>query len=194
MSGIIDDRKVSIRWAKLILEKDNWCILDTETTGLGDSAEIVEIAAITSTSQYRSLVKPCTTISEGASKIHGITEDQVSDAPYFESAFLETWKTAKGKDLIIYNADFDLSLIRQSLKARGIQIAFPTSDRRGCRIFVNGGSIHCAMHYYSQWIGEWNDYHENYKWQKLPGGDHSALGDCRATLEIIKQMAGADGD
>ncbi|NJL65352.1 MAG: hypothetical protein HC903_30705 [Methylacidiphilales bacterium] len=89
---------------------------------------------------------------------------------------------------------FDLALIRQSLKARCLQIAFPTSDRRGCRIFVNGGSIHCAMHYYSQYVGEWNDYHGNYKWQKLPGGDHSALGDCHATLKIIKQMAGMDGN
>jgi DNA polymerase-3 subunit epsilon len=46
------------------------------------------------------------------------------------------------------------------------------------------------MHWYSQWIGDWNDYHGNYKWQRLPGGDHSALGDCRATLAVLKQMAG----
>jgi DNA polymerase-3 subunit epsilon len=45
------------------------------------------------------------------------------------------------------------------------------------------------MQWYSQWVGEWNDYHQDYKWQRLPGGDHSALGDCKATLEVIRRMA-----
>jgi DNA polymerase-3 subunit epsilon len=40
-------------------------------------------------------------------------------------------------------------------------------------------------------VGDWNDYHDNYKWHKLRGGDHSALGDCLATLELIRQMASA---
>jgi DNA polymerase-3 subunit epsilon len=42
---------------------------------------------------------------------------------------------------------------------------------------------------YSKYVGEWNDYRKDFKWQKLQGGDHSALGDCRATLEVIKKMA-----
>lgn len=32
--------------------------------------------------------------------------------------------------------------------------------------------------------------HGNNRWQKLPGGDHSALGDARATLAVIRKMAG----
>lgn len=84
---------------------------------------------------------------------------------------------------------YDLKMIRQSLKPAGVHLAFPTSDRRQCRIFPNGGSIHCAMQWYSQWVGEWNDYHGNYKWQKLPGGNHTAYGDCLATLLVIEKMA-----
>ncbi|NJO78661.1 MAG: hypothetical protein HC827_09085 [Cyanobacteria bacterium RM1_2_2] len=45
------------------------------------------------------------------------------------------------------------------------------------------------MKWYSQWVGEWNELHGDYRWQKLPSGDHSALGDCRATLTIIQEMA-----
>lgn len=187
------DKEKSIEWAKSIIESNNYCILDTETTCLSTNAEIVQIGIITSAGEeYQSLVKPNISISEGAFQIHGISNDDVIESPYFEQVFLDVWKLAKGRDVIIYNVDFDLRLIRNSLKSRGFQIAFPTSDRRGCRIFTNGGSIHCAMHYYSQYVGEWNDYYGNYKWQKLPGGDHSALGDCRATLEIIKEMA--DGE
>lgn len=47
----------------------------------------------------------------------------------------------------------------------------------------------CVMNYYFQYCGEWNDYHQNYTWQKLPGGDHPAIGYCRATLAVIKEMA-----
>ncbi len=187
----VSDQEKSIEWAKTVLEKDNWCILDTETTGPGADAQIVQMGIISCTNieGWQTFVKPTIPINEEATRIHGITSDDVSEAPYFEQVFLDLWKVIGSRDLIIYNAEFDTKLIRQSLKARGIQIAFPTSDRRGCRIFTNGGSIHCAMEYYSQWVGEWNNYHGNYKWQRLPGGDHSALGDCRATLEIIKTMA-----
>jgi DNA polymerase-3 subunit epsilon len=51
-------------------------------------------------------------------------------------------------------------------------------------------SIHCAMQRYAEWYGEWNDYFGSFRWQRLEGGDHSALGDCRATLELIRKMAG----
>jgi len=32
-----------------------------------------------------------------------------------------------------------------------------------------------------------------YRSQKLPGGDHSALGDALATLRLIKEMAAGSG-
>jgi len=44
----------------------------------------------------------------------------------------------------------------------------------------------CAMDIYAQFIGEINPQTGTYKWQKLQGGDHTALGDCEATLSIIK--------
>ena len=36
-------------------------------------------------------------------------------------------------------------------------------------------------------------FHQSYRYQKLPGGDHTAPGDCRATLALLRKMAG-DGD
>ncbi|MEH1819326.1 MAG: 3'-5' exonuclease [Nostoc sp.] len=189
MTSEMSDIEKSIEWSRTILKDDKWCILDTETTGL-NNAEIIQIGILTSSGEeYQTLVKPTIAISETASGIHGIHNDDVVQALPFEQVFLDVWKLLSDRDVIIYNAEFDLKVIRNSLKARGIQVAFPTSDRRNCRIFVNGGSIHCAMHYYSQYVGEWNEYYGNYKWQKLPGGDHSALGDCKATLEVIKQMS-----
>ncbi|MEM7803199.1 MAG: hypothetical protein AAF633_28675 [Chloroflexota bacterium] len=45
---------------------------------------------------------------------------------------------------------------------------------------------------YSEYVGEWNSYRQSYKWQTLPAGDHSALGNCLATLGVIKEMASSE--
>lgn len=194
MNETLTDYQAAIDWARELLKRDHFCILDTETTGLDNSDQIVQIALINSAGEplLNSLVKPTVSISPQAAAIHGITDKFVSDAPTFEVVFMELMRAVGNRDLVIYNAEFDTRMIKQSLRAYGIQLAFATSERRGCRIFSNGGSIHCAMQWYSQWIGDWSEYHGNYKWQKLPGGDHSALGDCRATLGVIRQMAASE--
>jgi DNA polymerase III subunit epsilon len=189
----MSDRQAASHWAQELLSRDNWTILDTETTGLGNNAQICQIAVYRPTWEWQRYVRPTVPIEPGATAIHGITDERVIEAPTFDQSFLGLLRQIDDKDLVIYNAEYDLRLIRQSLRAHGIQIAFPTSDRRQCRIFTNGGSIHCAMHWYSQWVGERTRSHQNYKWQKLPGGDHSALGDCKAVLEVIKRMAQEEG-
>lgn len=187
----MNDKQAAKEWARDILYQGDWAIVDTETTGLYETAEICQIAVLTSDDAdgWQEFAQPILPISREASNIHGITEKDIECERYFDEVFLDVLRKVKGKDIIFFNADFDLRLIRQSLKARGIQIAFPTSDRRKGRIFTNGGTIHCAMLWYSQFVGEWNGYHGNYRWQKLPGGDHSALGDCKATLKVIQKMA-----
>jgi DNA polymerase III subunit epsilon len=186
------DKYLATNWARNILTENKWCILDTETTDL-KQAEICQIAIIApGIPGWQTLVKPTIPISEEATVIHGITNDAVEDAPTFDQVFLQLMRRVGSRDVIIYNADFDLRAIKNSMRAHGIQLAFPNSDRRQCRIFTNGGSIHCAMLWYSQWVGDWNEYHGDYKWQPLAGGDHSALGDCEATLKVIEKMAADD--
>ena len=78
---------------------------------------------------------------------------------------------------MIYNKAYDLRMIDQSIaRFSSYHLLVP---RRW----------DCAMLAYSKNVGEWNEYRGDFKWQKLQGGDHSALGDCRATLEVIKKMA-----
>jgi hypothetical protein len=45
-----------------------------------------------------------------------------------------------------------------------------------------------VMEPYSQYVGDWSDYWESYRWQPL-GGGHRAVGDARACLQVIKAMA-----
>ena len=57
--------------------------------------------------------------------------------------------------------------------------------------FVPPGPWDCAMLQYAQFVGEWDDYRNKYRWHKLRGGAHTAVGDCQATLARIKEIAGA---
>lgn len=186
----MNDQQKAAKWAFDLLQTD-FCVLDTETTGLSSVAEICQIAVVDRLSQtlLDTLVKPTVSVEPGAYQIHGLDDEELKAAPSFDQVLIPLMKAIGKRDLVIYNCEFDLKLIRQSARAHGIPLAFPTSDRRQCRIWLGGGSIQCAMLQYSAWIGDWNDYHGNYRWQKLPGGDHSALGDCLATVKLIHEMA-----
>lgn len=187
----MNDQQLAAQWAYNLLYQDNWCILDTETTGIDKQAQICQMAIVSPDGEILldTLVRPTIPIAPEAIRIHGITDQQVIDALPFDQVFLQLLKAVSNRDVVIYNADYDLRLIRQSLRVYGINLAFPTSDRRQCRIFSNGGRIDCAMQQYAQFKGEWDEQHNNYRWQPLPGSTHRALYDCLATLRLIRHMA-----
>lgn len=172
----------AVEWAREILNRDpsTWLILDTETTGLGSHDEVIQIGAIDSTGKVildNILIKPSIRIPESAQAIHGISNEMVENAPRFPDIWDDLTLAMKEKLLVIYNADYDLRMLAQSGKAYDYLIDFQFDD------YV------CAMHKYAEWYGDWNSYHGSFRWQRLPSGDHSALGDCRAVLKIIKTMA-----
>jgi DNA polymerase III epsilon subunit-like protein len=168
---------------------ENGCvIMDTETTGLYD-AEIVQIAIINQRGEtlLNTLVKPdkpekmLVKSDSGicAFDIHGIHPDALTDAPTLSDLYPQLYEILKDQTLVIYNSDFDFPILRRMLRAWHCPM-IPLAD------------VDCAMELYAQWYGEWSSYHESYRWQPLPGGDHTALGDCLATLEVIKRMARSD--
>lgn len=164
-------------WAREALADETAIILDTETTGLDESAEIVEIAIISIKGEtlFESLVKPHGAMA--GTHIHGITAEDVSAAP----TWLEIDSRVAGplrlaSRVIVYNAEYDYRLIRQ------------TQERWQIKPLEGSDNWQCAMEEYAQWYGNWNDYHKSYKWQRLEGG-HRALSDCLACLEYIKRMA-----
>lgn len=156
-------------------------ILDTETTGLGEKDVIIQLAAIDIDGNVLvdSLVKPKKrkSISKEATEIHGITTRKLQNAPHFADVFYDLIPYLDGKRrFLIYNFDFDTRLIIQTLIED--EISYP-------------GSIHgdCIMKQYAKFVGEWNPISKEYRYKRLPGGDHTALGDCYATLNLIKMLA-----
>lgn len=164
-------------WAyNLIHGEEKFFILDTETTGLGD-AEIVDICVMTQWGQplLNTLVKPTIPIPSGATYIHNITDEMVADAPTLPEIYPRLKQLIEGKKVIIYNEAFDCNIIRYCCQLHNLKPIKFYSE--------------CAMLWYAQYYGEWNDYYGNYKWQKLPGGgEHRALSDCQAVYRLLHRM------
>lgn len=176
----------------------NCAILDTETTGLGDDAEVCEISIIDIYDNvlFSSLVKPTRSIPADATAIHGITDEMVADAPcWFDIQIDVLAKLGSCETLVIYNASYDLRLIEQTMYMCGSDN--PVAIR--CFNKIKEKS-ECAMLAYAEYYGDWNEYHENYRWQRLTsaadqqgvvvaGKAHRALSDCFMTSGLIRAMA-----
>ncbi|MCA9860760.1 MAG: 3'-5' exonuclease, partial [Thermomicrobiales bacterium] len=79
-------RAAAIAWAREIVGDPDAVYLDTETTGLGSSARICDIAIVAQdgTVLFDSLINPGEPIPAVATKVHGINDDMVADAPTWE--------------------------------------------------------------------------------------------------------------
>ena len=97
--------------------------LDTETTGLSfkDGHKIVEIACIETKDLiptnkiFHKLINPKRDIPEEAFRIHGFSEEFLSNKDTFEKVADEFIDFIKGKKLIIHNANFDLGFLNGEL-------------------------------------------------------------------------------
>lgn len=170
----------SIDWAKSVLDQpDRYVILDTETTGVGTYDEVIQIGVIDPLGSVLldRLIKPArnTHISREATAIHRITMAMLDNMPLYSEISGMLKSVVQGRTIVTYNAEFDRRLLMQSAGFAGG--------------FVPPDPWECAMLQYSQFVGDWDRYRDAYRWQKLYGGDHTALGDCRATLARITEMA-----
>tara|TARA_B100000575_G_C23082958_1_gene623985 strand:- start:643 stop:1302 length:660 start_codon:yes stop_codon:yes gene_type:complete len=93
--------------------------LDTETTGLSfrDGHKIVEIACIETKDLiatgkvFHKLLNPKRSMPEEAFKVHGFSQEFLSDKVTFEQVADEFLDFIKDKKIIIHNASFDLSFL-----------------------------------------------------------------------------------
>jgi DNA polymerase-3 subunit epsilon len=171
------DRNAAAQWAADLIQRHNWVILDTETTCLDLTGEIIQVGVLNPYGQVLLdvMVRPQGKIEKAAQEVHGITDRMVAAAPPFPVVYELLVEILRNRQVVIYNADFDRRMLFQC--AGRHQVPFETMTTT------------CAMLQYARWFGDWNSHRGDYKWQRLPGGDHTAIGDCRAVLALIRQMA-----
>ena len=98
-------------------------VLDTETTGLSvkDGHRIVEIGCIEldnlipTKKIFHCYLNPERKVSESALKVHGYTDNFLSDKKKFLDVADEFLKFVEGKKIIIHNAEFDIGHLNNEL-------------------------------------------------------------------------------
>lgn len=177
------------------LKGKNFLVLDTETTGL-DDGEVVQIAIINNAKDVllNTFVKPAQPIPVDATRIHGITDEMCKDAPTWIDLAPEIKKILEGQLLVVYNAVYDRKMMHKTQERHDL----PKIEWKEI------ADWHCAMEAYAEFYGEWNNYHGNYRWQRLSvaaqncgirvAAAHSALGDCLMTLGVVKHLLESEAD
>lgn len=183
----IDSRSEIIKWAGNLLEDEKIVIIDTETTGLNNNDEIIQLAIVDFGGDilFDTLLKPTMPISSEALAVHGITDKDLAHAPTFSSLHDTIANLILNRCLVAYNAEFDRRLLVQ------------TCEKYNLPIFEIEG-WYCAMDKYACFWGK-RDANNNFIRQSLTAactqqgininGAHEASKDCLLTLELIKAIA-----
>jgi DNA polymerase-3 subunit epsilon len=103
-------------------------VLDTETTGLnaklGD--RIIEIGCVellsrrASDREFHAYLNPEREVELGATRVHGLTREDLAAKPKFGDIAREFLDYVKGAELIIHNADFDIEFLDMELDRLGL--------------------------------------------------------------------------
>jgi DNA polymerase III epsilon subunit-like protein len=119
--------------------------LDTETTGLGNNDEIIELAIIDYNGDvlFNNLIKPSKLIVRNAVNIHGISNDMVNGSKRYSEYLVEINKILKDRLICCYNIEFDMRMITQSNKI----YRYINKDTR---------DTFCVMKFFAQMNGNFN--------------------------------------
>jgi DNA polymerase-3 subunit epsilon len=157
--------------------------LDLETTGINISTDrIVEIAIVKISPDgtklvKRKLINPQMPIPQGASDVHGITDEMVRDAPTFKQAANELKQFMDNCDIGGYNSNrFDMPMLVEEFFRAGM--SFELEGRR----LVDAQKIFHQM--------EQRTLSAAYKFycNKTLEGAHGAEADATATYEVLESQ------
>lgn len=174
-------------WARDLLLCDP-LFLDTETTGIGTTAEVIDLAIVDKEGIVLAdtLLRCQGEIEEGAIRKHHITPEMLTrpSVPAFPDVWLEVGAMLARRDVVIFNASFDTRLLAQTAERYGLIV--PSSTR-----------FHCLMLKYAEYVGERNG--QGYRSQPLDRARaefslssqhaHRALYDADIARRVMLQLA-----
>jgi DNA polymerase III subunit epsilon len=163
--------------------------LDTETTGMGNYDQVIEIGVIDDQGQVLidQLVKTHKKIDPAAGRVHGITQEMLESAPTWESVWSQAEAFLMNRSIGVYNVEFDVRLIKQSHYPSGIRWSIPEQN------FFD------IMKLYARFYGDRDPYHHTYRYQSLEqagrqcgirlNNTHRAVDDCLLARALLHHMA-----
>lgn len=188
------------------LKIDESCIVfDTETTGLNpERDEIIQLSIMDGTGKvlFDEYIKPSRRKKwPEAQKVSGISPEMVKNCKTFRF-FRKTIQDIfdSHKTIIAYNIGFDADFLRASgvdvfrkvapgIKFNALFDELPEESQKK--------DFRDVMIDFAEVYGEWSDYKNSYKWQKLSTAAayynfkfsaHNSLEDVKATLFVAKKL------
>jgi DNA polymerase III subunit epsilon len=154
-------------------------IVDTETVGIGATAEIVEIAFGDADGEivFQSLVRPVfNSVSRAASNPSRFDKAELARAPYWTDIWPQVSELVRNRLLIAYNAGFDRRALAAACERHN-----QSTEERGWR---------CAMQLAKQVAGVKKSLPlaEACALYGLPGGTHRAAADVLATYHLLNAL------
>lgn len=130
--------------------------LDTETTGLDTSDEIIEISIIDDDGSVllETLVKPSKPIPAAATRIHGLTNADVQGARPWPIVWQQVRSVLFGRKIVLYNEDFDVRMMRQS----HARYRLPWNEQL---------DTFDLLKLYAEYRGEWDPKRRGYRYHSL---------------------------
>lgn len=158
-----------------------FAVIDFETTGLvpEGSDRVVEVGVVLTDSQgnvedeWTTLVNPRRDI--GATHIHGISAGDVLDAPEFADICDHLLEILSGRTVVAHNASFDMRFLHRELALA----RYSTSSRPAAL---------CSMKWAGRIIGAAKLAHCCEALDISLTDAHSALGDARATAQLLTHL------
>jgi len=105
--------------------------LDTETTGLGDTDQVIELSVVDENGEvlFSEVIRPTVPVHPEAAAVHGIPEETIEAALYWNSYYDFLANLLQGRLVICHNAAFDRRLLDQTCAAHGLE---PITAEWGC--------------------------------------------------------------
>lgn len=187
VAGSPSERQNAIAVARQVIAQ-NPLYLDTETTGLEKSDEIIEISVIDDRGQivFDSLVRPSQPIPPAATRIHGIDNSMVQKSYQWPIVWQQLRPMLVGKTIVAYNSDFDGRLMMQSHARYRLPWKEPLN-------FFD------LLKLYSRFRGEWDSVRRSWRYFSLENAGkacqiplpnaHRSTADTLLTRELIHYIA-----
>ena len=170
--------------------------LDTETTGLDYKSghKLIEIACVELENrkftgrEFQSYVNPNRSIDPGAVKVHGLSQEFLSDKPLFTDIYLDLLEFIKGAELLIHNAEFDLGFINNELALNNIPDRVEDHAGKITDTLLMARQIHPGQRNSLEVLTE------RYNVQGYDRSYHGALVDSKILGEVYLSMTGGQTD
>lgn len=174
-----------------------FAFLDTETTGLDDMAQAIEIAVVDEAGAvlFESYCRPTVPVDPEAQAVHGIDSSALEAAPSWPEIVYKLQVSLLGRKLVIFNADFDVRILRQTAKAHGPVPSWIEELQWWPAPEQAEPNVLCAMSRAAYVYGSTNRYGTisliNAAWRAgvdFQGKAHSAAGDAATTAALWAAM------